>query len=72
MLIKKQFDNLLSKEMDRKEFLIYLFFYIYRINRFTLNILKKILHPHEENTISNSSKQGFGSGPYGGKRKGEY
>ncbi|MEK7186004.1 MAG: hypothetical protein AAB675_01415 [Patescibacteria group bacterium] len=68
MLIKKQFDNLLSKEMDRKEFLIYLFFIFIGLTGLP-SILKKILHPHEENTISNSSKQGFGSGPYGGKRK---
>ncbi len=68
MLIKKQFDNLLSKEMDRKEFLVYLFFIFIGLTGLP-SILKKILHPTEENVISNSDKQGFGQGPYGGKRK---
>ncbi|OGH37589.1 MAG: hypothetical protein A3B44_02620 [Candidatus Levybacteria bacterium RIFCSPLOWO2_01_FULL_38_21] len=68
MLIKEQFDNLLKKEMDRKEFLIYLLFIFIGLTGLP-SILKKILHPTEENTIPNSVKQGFGQGPYGGKRK---
>ena len=65
--IGKNFGLLFKKEMSRKQFLVYMGVTLLTITGIP-SILKMITHP-VSNTHQSPSSQGFGQGPYGGKRK---
>lgn len=61
------FDQLLAKEMTRKEFLLHLGFLLLAITGIT-GLLKTVSNP-ELLTARRKVSTGFGAGPYGGVPK---
>lgn len=61
------FDQLLSKEMTRREFLLHLGFLILAITGIT-GLLKTVSNPNLL-TANKKVSTGFGAGPYGGAAK---
>lgn len=61
------FDQLLSKEMTRREFLLHLGFLVLAITGIT-GLLKTASNPNLL-TTNRPVSTGFGAGPYGGKSK---
>ncbi len=61
------FEQLLSKEMSRKEFLLHVGFLLLAITGIS-GLLRTISNPNLVNNHKQASV-GFGSGPYGGVKK---
>jgi len=62
--------SLVNRKMDRKEFLLYLGFFILTITGIS-GILKNLNDPKLFKVKNKPQAQGFGSGPYGGTSRKE-
>lgn len=66
-MVQSTFDELLAKEMTRKEFLLHVGLLLFAITGIS-GLLKNISNPNLLNNHKQASV-GFGSGAYGGTKK---